>query len=217
MALTKELLLSPAVANGLADVGNEPILRLSHMTETALEIRAEEAFALMLETACEDFEILQALIDGQIQVGSPKSDEFRSAGGRDYRRDHQAARADPRIQMALAKSFVFNARRANRICTLNKGSLPLGRLERTRFKGYAVPIAVRDVHEHGFDGNGSVKPSMHKQEGGTLDETALVVDGRQEILMDRLIFITSMSRWTGRVSWLASLRYMKRRRALHGS
>ena len=47
-------------------------------------------------------------------------------------------------------------------------------------------IAVRDVHEHGFDGNGSVKPSMHKQEGGTLDETALVVDGRQKILMGPL-------------------------------
>jgi hypothetical protein len=39
------------------------------------------------------------------------------------------------------------------------------------------------VNEHGFDGDGSVKPSMHHQEGGALDETALVIDGREKISM----------------------------------
>jgi hypothetical protein len=156
------------------------------MADEAPEISAEEAFALMLETACEDFEIMQALIDGQIQVVTPKSDEATPASNR-YHRRYQAARTGPRMQMALAKSFVFNARRANRICTLNKGSLALDRLERTRFLKATQPlIAVRDVNEHGFDGNGSVRPSMHKQEGGTLDETALVIDGPQRILMGPL-------------------------------
>jgi hypothetical protein len=35
--------------------------------------------------------------------------------------------------MALAKSFVFNAHRANRICEKNKGALALDHLERLRF------------------------------------------------------------------------------------
>jgi hypothetical protein len=149
------------------------------------KISADEAFALMLETACEVFEILQALIDRQIQVLPRQSDELTPVTRHDFRQHYM--RAGPRIQMALAKSFVFNARRANRICTLNKRILPLDRLERTRFLKATQPlIAVRDVNEHGFDGNGSVKPSMHKQKGGTLDETALVVDGRQKILMGPL-------------------------------
>jgi hypothetical protein len=151
------------------------------------DISAEEAFALMLETACEDFEILQALIDGEIQVAAPKSHEATPANKYDHRKAHRAARAGPRIQMALAKSFVFNARRANRICTLNKASLALDRLERTRFFKATDPLtAVRDVNEHGFDGKGSVKPSMHAQDGGTLDETGMVITGRDKILMGPL-------------------------------
>ena len=154
---------------------------------TTPEISAAEAFALLLETACEDFEILQALVNGEIQVASPNLDEATPANKHDHRKAHRAARAAQRIQMALAKSFLFNARRANRICTLNKGSLALDRLERTRFFKATDPLtAVRDVNEHGFDGNGSVKPSMHAQDGGALDETGMVITGRDKILMGPL-------------------------------
>jgi hypothetical protein len=157
------------------------------MAEVAPEISAEEAFALMLETACEDFEILQDLIDGEIQVAAPKSDKATPANKHDYRKAHRASRAPSRIQMALAKSFVFNARRANRICNLNKASLALDRVERTRFLKATEPLtAVRDVNEHGFDGNNSKKPSLHSQEGGTLDETSMVITGRDKILMGPL-------------------------------
>ena len=155
--------------------------------EDAPDISVEEAFALMLETACEDFEILQALIDGEVQVAAPKSDEATPANRHDHLKAHRAVRAAPHIEMALAKSFLFNARRANRICTLNKGSLALDRLERTRFFKATDPLtAVRDVNEHGFDGNGSVKPSMHAQDGGALDETGMVITGRDKILMGPL-------------------------------
>jgi hypothetical protein len=161
------------------------------MAEVAPEISAKEAFAMMLETACEDFEILQALINGEIQVAAPKSHEATPANKHDHRKAHRAARAGPRIQMALAKSFVFNARRANRICTLNKASLALDRVERTRFLKATEPLtAVRDVNEHGFDGNGSRKRSMHAQDGGMLDETSLVTDGPQKILMGPLNLCT---------------------------
>jgi hypothetical protein len=59
------------------------------------DISAEEAFALMLETACEDFEILQALIDGEIQVAAPKSNEATPANKPDHRKAHRAVRAAP--------------------------------------------------------------------------------------------------------------------------
>jgi hypothetical protein len=158
---------------------------------TTPEISAAEAFALLLETACEDFEILQALVDGEIQVASPNLDEATPANKHDHRKAHRAARAAQRIQMALAKSFVFNARRANRVCDLNKARLALDRVERTRFMKATQPlIAVRDVNEHGFDGNGSTRPSWHIQEGGRLDETSLVIDGPQKILMGPLNLCT---------------------------
>ena len=105
----------------------------------------------------------------------------------DRQREFRAARAPFSVQMALAKSFVFNARRANRVCNLNKAALGIDRIERKQFLKATEPLtAVRDVNEHGFDGGGSVKPSMHSQEGGMLDETSLVVDSRQKILMGPL-------------------------------
>jgi hypothetical protein len=59
--------------------------------------------------------------------------------------------ASARIQMALAKSFVFNAHRANRICHDNNAALALDRFERTRFMKAAGQLAVlRDVNEHGI-------------------------------------------------------------------
>jgi hypothetical protein len=91
--------------------------------------------------------------------------------------------------MALAKSFLFNAHRANRVCSLNKAALSLDRIERKKFLAATKPLeAIRHVNEHGFDGdNSSVKPRMHEQEGGEkLDETSLVINGRDKILMGPL-------------------------------
>lgn len=153
----------------------------------APEITAAEAFAMFLETACEDFEILQDMIRGQLQVSAPKRNEAAPAIKEERRKEFRAMRAPSRIQMALAKSFVFNARRANRICTLNKAALDVDRAERKQFLRATDPLTpVRDVNEHGFDGKDSTKPSMHEQGGGRLDETSMVVAGPEKILMGPL-------------------------------
>jgi hypothetical protein len=146
------------------------------MTVPAPQYTAEQGFALMLETACEDFENLQDLVSGHLRIilAHPRDPAIR------------ALRASARIQMALAKSFVFNAHRANRICEKNKAALALDRLERNRFLKATGELAVlRDVNEHGFDGvAGDIKPSMRlHSEGGWMDETALVASGGEVILM----------------------------------
>jgi hypothetical protein len=146
-------------------------------------------FALMLETACEDFELMQRMIRHEIKVVSGN-------GVEDYR-------APLRIQMALAKFFIFNLARARRICEHGAGSLTIDRTERTRFlKATAAVVNVRDVNEHGFDakaagdaprraGSSRVrmsKPSMrsHAKESAILDETSMIVLGDQKILMGPL-------------------------------
>jgi hypothetical protein len=133
-------------------------------------------FALMLETACEDFEVLQRLVRRETTLIS-------AGGGQDHR-------AAARAQMALAKSFVFYVVRARRICEHGKGSLAVDRLDRTRFlKATEDVLGVRDVNEHGFDISGRIsKPSMHShaKESATLDETSMVVLGDQKILMGPL-------------------------------
>jgi hypothetical protein len=91
--------------------------------------------------------------------------------------------------MALAKSFVFYAVRARRICEHGQGSLGLDRLERTRFlKGTERLVHVRDVNEHGFDANGSSKPSkhLHEEESAVVDETSLTILSDQKVLMGPL-------------------------------
>jgi hypothetical protein len=92
----------------------------------------------------------------------------------------------PSPAMALAKSFVFNARRANRVCFLNEATVGLDCAQRKAFMDAINPLtAVRNVNEHGFDGKGGSKPSMHENEGGS-DETGLVVLCRDKILMGPL-------------------------------
>jgi hypothetical protein len=149
-----------------------------------LVITAANAFALHLETACEDFEILQDLIRGDLCVTSRWDN---AAGGfvsaEERMKQLRSGRASPRIQMALAKSFLFNARRANRICNKNKAALEIERKERKSFiKEIDKLTPIRDVNEHGFDGDGTA-PSMHEHDGGMLDETSLVTDGPGKILM----------------------------------
>jgi hypothetical protein len=137
-----------------------------------------KAFALMIETACEDFEILQSLVQGGLKVsaeGSPIAS--------------RAVRAPARIMMALAKSFVFNVRRANRICDSHKAVIAIDRLERTRFiKASGRVTAIRDVNEHGFDGGaGDLSPTEHfLADGVWIDETGLVVLAPEKILIGPL-------------------------------
>ncbi len=103
------------------------------MTDPQPQIAPAEAFALLLEIACEDFEILQDLIGGQLQVVAPEQNNKPPANKEDRQREFRAARAPFSVQMALAKSFVFNARRANRVCNLNKAALGIDRIERKQF------------------------------------------------------------------------------------
>jgi hypothetical protein len=99
-------------------------------------------FALMLETACGDFEAMQRLIRRETQlVFSNGQEDF---GGRAC------------AQMALAKSFVFHVVRARRICEHGAGSLKVDRSARKSFmQDTAGVVGVRDVNEHGFDAVGS--------------------------------------------------------------
>jgi hypothetical protein len=158
------------------------------MSENATVSSVEaSAFALLLETACEEFEILQDLIKGDLLIDTPDPRTKWDSGMKGRKQVIRGARSQSAIQMALAKSFVFNARRANRVCTLNKAAIPLDRDSRKLFLRDTNPlIAVRDVNEHGFDGNGSSKPSMHEHEGGLLDETSMVILGSENILMGPL-------------------------------
>jgi hypothetical protein len=140
-------------------------------------ISTAAGFALMLETACEDFEVLQRLI----------RQETRLVFG-DGREDH---RAGARVRMGLAKSFVLHVVRARRICEHGATGLTVDRTERKLFlKATANVLSVRDVNEHGFDSSrgGTSKPSMHNhaKKGTILDETSMIVLGEQEILMGPL-------------------------------
>lgn len=142
------------------------------------------AFALHIETACEDFEILQCLISGQLMIRPQVSEIMRSPTS-DLNELRMAARAPSRIQMALAKSFVFNVRRANRILEFNKHAISLDRPTRKHFlKVSDVLTSIRDINEHGYDGRRTdKKPSLHEHEGVSLDETSLFIQGLDKILM----------------------------------
>lgn len=144
------------------------------------EISIATGFALMLETACSDFEAMQRLIRGETRLVFTNGQE--DIWGR------------ARAQMALAKSFVFHVVRARRICEHGAGSLSVDRLQRGSFlQGTAGVLGVRDVNEHGFDAGGAVrgkssKPSRHYHptEDALVDETAMMVVDNQKILMGPL-------------------------------
>ena len=86
-----------------------------------------QAFALMLETACEQFEVLQSLLRKEITViKSERPDDIR-------KQMRLLIRAPSCINMALAKSFVDNVIRARRICQHGSQHLVIDRVERKRF------------------------------------------------------------------------------------
>lgn len=126
------------------------------------ETSTAENLALMLETACRDFETLQRSIGQRGGTGA---------------------------EMALAKSFVFHVTRARRICEHGAGSLGIDRTERKLFLRATTKVpGVRDVNEHGFDPGATSKPSMHRHGGNfaAVDETSMIVLGPQNILMGPL-------------------------------
>jgi hypothetical protein len=136
-----------------------------------------KAFALMLETACEQFEVLQSLLRKEITVNSEQTHDFR--------KEIQLRRAPYCINMALAKSFVANVIRARRICEHGSQHLAVERLERQRFlHGTAAIQTVRDVNEHGYDvQDNRSRPKLHYNRGGYVDETAMYIGSADEILM----------------------------------
>ena len=83
------------------------------------------AFALMLETACEQFEFLQLIRRDEIRIVSDYSPG-------DVRTKIKYLRASGCIQAALAKSFVANVIRARRICEHGASALQIDRMLTSR-------------------------------------------------------------------------------------
>jgi hypothetical protein len=140
------------------------------------------AFAFMLESACEDFETLQNIIRGSIQLVAQGGAPF-------FAQRHPYLRARGVINMALAKSFLFHVRRANRICTQNKAAIALDRLDRLRFLKATGPFThVRNENEHGFDENwtGGLSLHRHQYHGGPFDVRSLIITGPEQVLMGSL-------------------------------
>jgi hypothetical protein len=146
-------------------------------------LNSKKAFALVLEAACREFEALQAFTRKEIKI-IPVAVDPQATPIDELRKTAKVLHAEAAVLMALAKSFLFNARRANRICTKNKSALNLDRLERTRFlKATDQLTRVRDVNEHGYDGIEDLKPSMHSHGG---DETSLMIQGPEMVYMGPL-------------------------------
>jgi hypothetical protein len=89
------------------------------------DFRAFSLSALMLETACEQFEVLQLLLKNEIKVISNDP--------ADVRKHIKFLRAPHGINMALAKSFVANVIGARRICEHGSQHLAIERTLRRQF------------------------------------------------------------------------------------
>jgi|SRR5947208_16404311 len=124
------------------------------------ELSPARAFALTIETACEQFEVFHLIKTNEIKIEMEKQQI-------DVRKRLTTTRAPYCIQMALAKSFVANTIRARRICEHGARHLSVSRTERQLFLKSTEPLLlVRDVNEHGFDiNNGKSKPSFHFKDG----------------------------------------------------
>ena len=130
----------------------------------------------MLETACEQFEVLQFMLRKEITVISD--------GSNNPWKRFKLMRAPYCIQMALAKSFVANVIRARRICEHRSQHLAIERAERRLFLSSTSGVQrVRDVNEHGFDHDTKSRPMLHLNGGGFVDETAMAIRSAEEILM----------------------------------
>lgn len=142
-------------------------------------------FALLIETACSNFEALSDLITGEAKI------TYTTPSPNPYV-DMRHLKCSSEARAALAKQFVFNCVRAYRICEHGNNELGLDKAQRKAFIAKVKPVVpVRDVNEHGYDVNTRGKesrPSMHTHESGwlQLDETAMIIRGATEILMGPL-------------------------------
>ena len=147
------------------------------------EPNIHERLAMLLESACNQFEVLLKLLSDKIVILDKSQSAHIFAG----------SLAKHVIEMALAKEFLFNARRVHRLVDQGKGPLGLDRKIRRNLMSTLKPIiGVRDANEHGFDekpmsGKPIPKPRPHYHFGGavSVDETSLMVIG-SKILMGPL-------------------------------
>ena len=148
-----------------------------HVPSDTLQLSPVSAFALLLGTACEQFETLQSLLSGEIKLMD------RSEGG--VLRRIFYFRADACIRMALAKSFVANVVRARRIIDDGHTFLKVEKHARMAFLAQTKAIIrIRDVNEHGYDvKNNKNRPVFHYRSNSWGDETSLNVDSPNKIFM----------------------------------
>ena len=163
------------------------------------ELPVANGFALMLETACRDFETLLKIIRKEtVILTADHSTDVRS----------QAA-----IQIALAKSFVFYTIRAGRICEHGHQELHISREDRKAFvKSLGPLLAVRDVNEHGFDPTSSgrgkkSRPSLHhhEEDQAITDETAMTVVNSKVLMgpLDLCTFYDTVNRMRSLAGFMA--------------
>jgi hypothetical protein len=144
------------------------------------ESDVQERLALLLEEACGQFELASALAAREFIVTAPNGTI----------KDQLLCRANSTAMMALAKGFLFNARRAFRLIEHNNGKLNLDRAVRNSFRNAMTPIVdVRDVIEHGSDENGlkgktPIRPRQHIHDDGeiSVDETSIVFTGDKMLM-----------------------------------
>ena len=152
-------------------------------------------FAQLLEHACEEFEILQRLLRGQLKLSATEKliEVLRGpiVTSRHIDREQQKIerRSTNRIEKVLALAFLFDVNRAYRLCEHFAGLLDLPREERRRFLRALRPVvAVRDVNEHSSDPRAKdAQPAMHIHEFDNVhvavNERAMTVIGADRIFM----------------------------------
>lgn len=152
---------------------------MDYTSEIKPAIDPQQALAILLETASEQFKIGQRIITNDIEI---KFDDKKNI-------DETLLyyRSKFTIINALFKEFLFNCVRARRIC--EKGSGVLGILDEDldKFvKSLSDLTPVRNVNEHGFDlKDNRTKPKIytHSQNLYSLDDTSLIILGPEEIYM----------------------------------
>ena len=136
------------------------------------ETTIQQRLALLLEVACEQFELADKFAKSEITIIGPEGLE----------NSHRFSRSNSIAMMALVKEFLFSSRRAYRLVEQGKGKLGLDRNVRKSFMAAMEPIVdVRDVNEHGSDevgknGEAVKRPSTHLHENGrfSVDETSII-------------------------------------------
>ena len=145
-----------------------------------------EGFALWIETACSEFEVVHGLLNADIRVVPSRERSIGSSTKTNGIAMRPLSLIEATVRKALLRSFVFSVRRASRILEERSSEIPVPRIKRTKFLNLTRELAaVRDVNEHGFDKNGKSRPTIHTLDGNrfALDETSSVIQGLDSIFM----------------------------------